>query len=40
MGELGEFEEGIAHGEEAIRLAEALDQTNSLAQLSYDLGYL
>jgi tetratricopeptide (TPR) repeat protein len=40
MGELGEFEDGIAHGEEAMRLAEALNHPYSLAHLCYDLGYL
>jgi tetratricopeptide (TPR) repeat protein len=40
MGELGEFEEGIAIGEEAMRLAEALNHPYSLAHLCYDLGYL
>ena len=36
----GEFDEGIAHGQEGVRIAEALDHPLSLAHISYDLGYL
>jgi len=36
----GKFKEGIAHGEEAIRLAEALDHPYSLAAICSNLAYL
>jgi tetratricopeptide (TPR) repeat protein len=36
----GEFKEGIAHGEEGIRLAEALDHPYSLAFACWSLAYL
>jgi tetratricopeptide (TPR) repeat protein len=36
----GEFEEGIAHGQESIRLAEALDHPFSLAFACWILAYL
>jgi class 3 adenylate cyclase/tetratricopeptide (TPR) repeat protein len=40
FADLGEFEEGIAHGQEAPRLAEALDDSYSLAFASWALAYL
>jgi tetratricopeptide (TPR) repeat protein len=40
LAELGEFEEGAAFGEEAIRLAEALDHAMSLAYACTRLGHL
>jgi class 3 adenylate cyclase/tetratricopeptide (TPR) repeat protein len=36
----GEFEEGIAHGQAGLRLAEALDHRYSLAFACWTLGYL
>ena len=36
----GEFKEGIAHGQEGIRLAEALDHPYSLAFACWALAYL
>ncbi len=36
----GKFEEGIAHGQEGIRLAEALDQPNSLTVVCWYLAHL
>ena len=36
----GKFEEGIAHGQEGIRLAEALDHPYSLAVVCWALAYL
>ncbi|MCI0372600.1 MAG: AAA family ATPase [candidate division NC10 bacterium] len=40
LAERGEFDEGIAHGQEGIRIAEALDHPFSMAHIWYDLGYL
>src|SRR5439155_1529540 len=40
LAERGEFEDGIAFGEEAIRLAEALDHAMSLAYACTRLGHL
>lgn len=40
LAERGEFAEGIAHGQEGVRIAEALDHPFSLAHISYNLGYL
>jgi tetratricopeptide (TPR) repeat protein len=36
----GKFEEGIAHGQEGIRLAEALDHPQSLTNVCWGLAYL
>jgi class 3 adenylate cyclase/tetratricopeptide (TPR) repeat protein len=40
LGDRGEFQEGIAHGQEGIRLAEALDHPYSLAFLCWVLANL
>jgi class 3 adenylate cyclase/DNA-binding SARP family transcriptional activator len=40
FAEQGDFEQGIAHGEEGIRLAEALDHPYSLASVCWSLAYL
>jgi class 3 adenylate cyclase/tetratricopeptide (TPR) repeat protein len=40
LAELGVFTEGLAHGEEGLRLAEAVDHPNSLIQVCYDVGYV
>jgi tetratricopeptide (TPR) repeat protein len=40
LAERGEFNEGIVHGREGTRVAEALDHPFSLAHIAYDLGYL
>jgi len=40
FADLGEFEEGIAQGQEALRLAEALDHSYSLAFAYWTLAYL
>jgi class 3 adenylate cyclase/tetratricopeptide (TPR) repeat protein len=40
LGELGAFHEGEAHGEEAIRIAEAVDHPFSLATAYYGVGGL
>ncbi len=40
LAERGEFDRGIAHGQEAIRLAEELGHPFSRAHIYYDLGYL
>ncbi len=40
LAERGEFDEGIAHGQEAVRLAEELGHPFSRAHIYYDLGYL
>ena len=40
LAERGEFDEGIAHGQEAVRLAEELGHPFSRAHIDYDLGYL
>jgi tetratricopeptide (TPR) repeat protein len=40
FADLGKFEEGIAHGQEGIRLAEALDHPYSLAAMCSALAYL
>jgi len=40
LASLGRFEEGIAHGQEGIRLAEALDVPYSLANVCWMLAYL
>ena len=36
----GEFQEGITHGQEAMRIAEELDHPNSLIQACHSLGFL
>jgi len=40
LAELGEFEEGIARGEEAMRIAEGVEQPLSLATATAGLGYV
>ncbi len=40
LADRGEFEEGIAHGHEAIRIAEAIDHPYSLAYACRELGRL
>jgi class 3 adenylate cyclase/tetratricopeptide (TPR) repeat protein len=40
LAERGEFDEGITHGQEAIRLAEAADHQFSLVLASWGLAYL
>jgi tetratricopeptide (TPR) repeat protein len=40
LAEIGEFEEGRAHGREAVRLAESIDHPYSLASAHWGLGYL
>src|SRR5216117_1709132 len=40
LAELGDFEEGLAQGREAIRIAEAVDHPMSLAYACARLGYL
>ena len=40
LAERGEFDRGIAHGQEAVRLAEELGHPFSQAHIYYDLGYL
>ena len=40
VAETGEFEEGIARGEEGLRMAEALNQPLSLTQMCMGLGHL
>jgi tetratricopeptide (TPR) repeat protein len=40
LAELGEFAEGLARGEEAIRIAEAADRPFSLIQASFGVGFL
>jgi class 3 adenylate cyclase/tetratricopeptide (TPR) repeat protein len=40
LADQGRFAEGIAHGQEAIRLAEALDHPFSVANTSWHLAYL
>ncbi len=40
LADLGEFDEGIARGDEAIRLAEAAEHPFSLTQAYYALGTL
>ena len=38
LAELGAFTEGLAHGEEGLRIAEAVDHPNSLIQACYGIG--
>jgi predicted ATPase len=40
LAELGDFDEGVPVGEEAIRLAEAVDHPYSLGMACWDLAYL
>ena len=40
LADLGEFDEGTARGDEAIRLAEAAEHSSSLTQAHYTLGTL
>ncbi len=40
LAELGAFPEGIAHGEEAVRIAEAVDHPNSLIHAYLGVGFL
>ena len=40
LAEQGKFKQGIAHGEEGIRLAEALDHPYSLASVCWSFAYL
>ena len=40
LAELGAFPEGIAHGEEAVRIAEAVDHPNSLIYAYLGVGFL
>src|SRR5262249_26251435 len=38
LAELGDFSEGLAYGEEGLRMAEAVDHTNSLIVACHDIG--
>jgi tetratricopeptide (TPR) repeat protein len=40
LADLGEFEDGIRHGQDALRMAETFGQPFSLARTLNDLGYL
>ncbi len=40
LAELGEFAEGLAHGEEAIRIAETAGRTYGLSHACFGLGFL
>jgi class 3 adenylate cyclase/tetratricopeptide (TPR) repeat protein len=40
LAELGAFTEGLAHGEEGLRLAEAVDHPNSLVQACYIISHV
>jgi class 3 adenylate cyclase/tetratricopeptide (TPR) repeat protein len=40
LGELGEFEDGVAIGQEGIRIAEAVDHAYSLIMTCFGLGHL
>ena len=40
LAEIGEFDEGIATGREAIRVAEEIDRPYAIASASWGLGYL
>ena len=40
LAELGAFPEGSAHGEEAVRIAEAVDHPNSLIHAYLGVGFL
>ena len=40
LAELGAFSEGLAHGEEGLRLAEAVNHPNSLIEACYGIGHV
>jgi len=40
LADIGDFDEGLAHGAEAIRIAEGIDHPYSLASACWGLGYL
>jgi tetratricopeptide (TPR) repeat protein len=40
LAELGAFSEGLAHGEQGLRLAEAVDNPNGLIQVCFDVGHV
>jgi class 3 adenylate cyclase/tetratricopeptide (TPR) repeat protein len=40
LAELGAFSEGLAHGEEGLRIAEAVNHPNSLSGACYGIGYI
>jgi tetratricopeptide (TPR) repeat protein len=40
LAELGAFSEGLAHGEQGLRIAEAVDHPSSLIQGCFDVGYV
>jgi tetratricopeptide (TPR) repeat protein len=40
LAEVGAFSEGLAHGEEALRIAEAVNHPNSLSGACYGIGYI
>jgi class 3 adenylate cyclase/tetratricopeptide (TPR) repeat protein len=40
LAEVGAFTEGLAHGEEGLRIAEAVDHPNSLAQACHGIGHV
>jgi len=40
LAELGAFSEGLAHGEQGLRIAEAVDHPTSLIQGCFDVGYV
>jgi hypothetical protein len=40
LAELGAFHEGIAQGDEAVRIAEAVDHPNSLLHAYHGVGFL
>jgi len=40
LADTGDFEEGYAHGREAIRIAEGIDHPDSLVSACWGLGYL
>jgi class 3 adenylate cyclase/tetratricopeptide (TPR) repeat protein len=40
LAELGAFTEGLAHGEEGLRIAEAVNQPNSLFAACYGIGHV
>jgi tetratricopeptide (TPR) repeat protein len=40
LAELGAFTEGLAHGEDSLRIAEAVDHPNSLIEACLGIGYV
>jgi tetratricopeptide (TPR) repeat protein len=40
LAEVGAFSEGLAHGEEGLRIAEAVNHPNSLSGACYGIGYI